>query len=99
MPKYKNNKITEGLSGTFGKQFVFKHYPKGTVISKYPDMSKVKPSAKQLKAKSRFQEAVFYAKGILADPERKKMYNQLVPEGKTVYHYAIAEYMAKHKSS
>ena len=62
-------------------------------------MSKVKPSAKQLEAKSKFKMAVHYAQQILADPELKASYEQLVKEGQTVYRYAIAEYMQKHKNS
>lgn len=98
MARYKKGNIMDGLSGTLGKQIVFKQYANGTVVSKYPDMSRVKPSAKQLEAKSQFQFAVHYAKYILANPELKEAYSKLVNKGQTVYHYAIAEYMQKQKN-
>ena len=97
MARIKGNHILEGLSGKIGKQLVYKHYANGTVVSKMPDMSKVKPSAKQLEAKSTFKEAVHYSQQILADPKQKAAYEQLIGEGQTVYRYAIAEYMQKHK--
>lgn len=93
MAKYKQNKITRGLSGAFDKQFVFKTYGDITIISKYPDMSTVKPTKKQMEAKRKFHEAVSYAKAILADPRRKEAYQKLIPPGKSIYHFAIAEYM------
>jgi len=52
MAKYKQNKIIEGLSGVFDKQFVFKSYSHMTIIRKYPDMSKVVPTEKQLRGKA-----------------------------------------------
>ncbi len=35
--------LTHGLKGQIGKQLVFKQYGKKTVVSRYPDMSNVKP--------------------------------------------------------
>jgi hypothetical protein len=43
-----NNIIISGTSGQIGKQLVIKQYSFGTVVSKYPDMTNVKPSKKQL---------------------------------------------------
>jgi hypothetical protein len=55
----------------------------------------VKPSKKQLKEKSRFSDAVFFAKSILADPKKKAAYTKKSKKGQTAYHAAIAEYMRK----
>ena len=49
MARIHSNIITQGLSGQIGQQVVFKRYGKKTVVSRYPDMSKVKPSKKQKK--------------------------------------------------
>ncbi len=97
MARYKGNNILEGLSGSLGKQIVFKQYATGAVVSKMPDMSKVKPSAKQLEAKSKFSEAVNYARKILANPELKAAYQKKLRKGQTVYNFAIAEYMQQYK--
>jgi hypothetical protein len=87
------NAITDGLSGGIAKQLVFKQYAKGTVITRYPDMSNVKPSKAQKFRRNRFAEAVRYAQGILADDKKKAAYQSKIGKGKSVYHAAIKEYM------
>jgi hypothetical protein len=84
-----NNIIISGTSGQIGKQLVIKQYSFGTVVSKYPDMTNVKPSKKQLKEKGRFAKAVAFAQGIINDPKQKMEWQQKTPEGKKVYHAAI----------
>jgi hypothetical protein len=42
-----NNFITEGLSGKLGKALVFKKYKDKTVVSKYPNMKNIVPTAIQ----------------------------------------------------
>jgi hypothetical protein len=88
-----NNLLLRGVSGKIGN-VVLKHTSHGDFISKYPDMSGVVPSANQKTQRSRFQCAVDYAKKILADPERKGEYLKKLRPGRTVYHTAIAEYLA-----
>lgn len=88
-----NNPLLKHAHGRLGKFVVFKTYAYGTVISNYPDMSNVKPSKKQLAEKSRFGDAVRYAKAILADPEKKAAYQATLEPGKSVYHAAIREFM------
>jgi hypothetical protein len=85
--------LTHGLRGQIGKQLVFKQYGKKTVVTKYPDMSNVKPSSKQKKMRWSFQKAVAYAQAINNDPVKKALYAKKVKKGQTVYHYAIKEFM------
>ena len=93
-----DNLITAGMSGGLGGQVIFKNYRKRgkIVVSKKPDMSRVKPSENQLKEKSRFAEAIRFAQGIISDPAKKAAYK--VKEGDTVYNTAIKDYMRKNKS-
>jgi hypothetical protein len=56
------------LSGQLGKQLVFKQYGDKTVVTQYPDMSRIKPSALQKQKRSIFKDAVAYAKNITHDP-------------------------------
>ena len=86
------NILLQKLSGHLGKQIVFKQYGDKTVVSKYPDMSKRKLSAKQLRVNAIMQEANSEAKRILADEElrnaaqvqlnvtRNKLYTALIKE-------------------
>lgn len=91
----KDNILTHNLSGRIAKQLIFKKYGDKTVVSKFPDMSKVVQSENQLLTCSRFQKAVAYAKSIINDPEKKAAYQANLKKGKTVYLAAIAEFMSK----
>jgi hypothetical protein len=93
MARVGNNDITQHLSGKFGNQIVFKTYKYGTVMSRYPDMSGVKLSAKQKKSNALFAQAVAYAKSVIADPVKRKKYEAKLSPGKTVYNAALSDFM------
>ena len=78
---------------------VVKQYPGDrTIITSYPDMSRVKPSEAQLIAKSNFARAVAHAKETTGDPEKKSVADvRLAKRRGTLYHALIAEYMTKIK--
>jgi hypothetical protein len=85
----------KGLRGQIGKELVFKKYGKKTIVTRYPDMSKVKPSTLQKKGRKRFAEAVAYARTILHTPRLKAAYQKKVRKGQDVYHYALQEFLKK----
>ena len=89
--------LLRNVRGQIGKQFVVKQYGKKTVITKYPDMSNVKPSKAQKANQKVFAKAVAYAQGILHDPVKKKAYASKLKKGASVYHAAIKEFHAKNK--
>ena len=91
-----NHALLQQLSGALGKQLVFKKYGDKTVISKFPDMSGVKPGRRQLPGQKRFAPAVAYAKAINRNPLQKAVYSKKVKKGQSVYHYALKEYFDKH---
>lgn len=88
------NPLFVGLRGSIGKQLVFKQYAQCTVVTKYPDMSKVIRTPLQKKKNVVFAEAVKYARGILKDPEKYKEYKQTLQPGERVYNQAIKAYLA-----
>lgn len=92
----KNNIVTETLSGKIGN-IIFKNYGNKTVISKYPNMSEVVKSEKQLKNQLQFKAAQAYAKNLLSDPEKKLAFMKTLPKGKIAYHAAISKYLKEHK--
>lgn len=96
MARSDNNALLAGFSGAIGKQFVVKQYNGKTVITAYPDMSRVKPSANQQMRRNVFAEAVAYAQAINNNPAKKAAYQKKLMKGQTVYRAAIAEYMRKH---
>lgn len=89
------NSLTDGMTGAFGKEMVFRNRGGKTFVSKYPDMSKVVPSESQMEYKLLFREAVRYAQSIVHDPKKKAAYK--VKKGETVYNTAISDYMQKHQ--
>jgi hypothetical protein len=95
MARTSGNPILHGLSGAIGKQVVCKVYGTQTIISKYPDMSGIRPSAEQRKKRDLFKKAVVYAQGVIHDPAKKKKYAARISKGKSVYHAALQEFIKK----
>ena len=46
------------ISGAIGRKIVVKHYKNNIVVTKFPDMTNIKPSLHQHKCRSLFREAV-----------------------------------------
>lgn len=63
--------IAQSLSGLIGKELVFKQYGDKTIISSTPDMSGIKPSKAQKKERSKFKEAMAWAKVQMQNPDTK----------------------------
>jgi hypothetical protein len=91
MARATRNLLTADLRGAIGKQVVFRVRNGKTFASKYPDMSGVKPSKKQLKEKGRFAKAVAFAQSIISDPAKKAAYK--VKKGQSVFNAAVSDYM------
>lgn len=81
----------EGYRGAILKQIVFKQYNDKTIVTKYPDMTAIVPTEKQQRKRSRFADAVVYAKEIIADPVKKA--NFPVSGARNVYQAAIKHYL------
>jgi hypothetical protein len=79
MPKINLNAALESLTGTLDG-VVFKHYRKdkrGLVLSRKPDMSKVKPSPAQLARRKLMRQAGEFHRQVLADPKLLKKYEAI----------------------
>jgi hypothetical protein len=81
----------KGPQGTIAKQIVIKQYEDKTVVTKYPDMTSIIPSAPQKENRNKFAEATAYAKGIIADPVKKANFS--VGKARNVYQAAIRLYL------
>ena len=93
MARVSKNVLTTELHGAIGKQIVFRVINGKSFASKYPDMSRVKPSRKQLVEKGRFAKAVAFAQSILKDPAKKAAYK--VKKGQSVFNAAVSDYMKR----
>jgi len=90
----KYNKVTTGISGRLGKDLVSKIINGKTFHTKYPDRSQVKYTKEQAKLKVIFKDAAQFAGDIVNDPVKKVSYK--IKKGHSVYHAALADYMALH---
>jgi hypothetical protein len=72
---------------------VIKQYGDKTVVSKYPDMSNIVPSESQLKKRSRFADAVAYAKTINNNPIFRADFIKRTGGVRSVYQSALKEFL------
>jgi len=95
MARVNKQSILNDVRGAIGKQFVVKQYAHGTVLSAYPDMSRVKHSKLQKMKQGIFAAAVAYAQSIVRDPAKKKAFARKLKKNERVYNAAIKEYLKK----
>ena len=91
MAKVKQNILIEGLSGTLGKDLVFRQMRDGrTIVSTKPDFSNRVFSAGQLTHQSRFQQAAAYARHAA---KTNPIYAKLAKgTTKTAYNIALSDW-------
>ena len=83
-----------GLSGSLGKQVVFRRVGNKTFVSAYPDFSSRKLSAKQKRTNQLMREANQQAKAIIADPKRRNAAQvRLNVPGNKLYFSLVGEYL------
>jgi hypothetical protein len=95
MARANDSLILRGVQGQIGKEIVVKKYGNKTVLSKYPDMTNIKPTKLQKKQRNNFADAVAYAQSINNDPVKKAEYKSKAKRGQSVYQYALKEYLKK----
>jgi hypothetical protein len=96
MAHVKNSPLLEGVSGTIA-ELVIKKYGNNTVITRKPDMSRVKRTALQQYYQKVFKEAVIYARAARRDPRKKAAFEKILKPGQDIYHAALSHYLRKAK--
>ena len=76
-------------------EIVIKKYGDKTVVSKYPDMSNIVPSGSQKAKRSRFADAVAYAKTINNSDILRNDFLKRVGNVKSVYQSALREFLQR----
>lgn len=97
MARVKKNSVLAALQGTIGKELVVKQYADKVVITKYPDMSKVKRSERQKAQMEKMKAANAYARSVLINPELKALYESNLQLGESIYRKALKDYFVKCK--
>lgn len=92
MARLPKNSLLGCLKGALGKELVFKQYKDKVVISKYPDMTKLKPSERQVVQRAKMKAAVAYAQKVMRDPVLRTAVERNLQPGESVYHKAKKEY-------
>jgi hypothetical protein len=95
MARLKRNSLLNALQGTIGKEIVFKQYADKVVVSKFPDMSKVKTTKRQRQQRDLLKEANAYASAIKRDPKLRAKYEKKLKPGESVFHKAKKEFFEK----
>jgi thiol:disulfide interchange protein len=91
MAESKNNVVTHGMSGKIDL-LVFRQKNGKTFVSKSPKEKKGNLSTAQQQVQQKFQQAVIYAKTVLADASAKTAYEEKADIGQTAYNVAIADF-------
>ena len=88
--------IFKGFSGNINRQLLFRQSGGKTVVSKFPDRSKVIYSERQKREQRRFADAVSFARVVIADKGLKQVYSikAAVLGFRSAWNVAIAEFMS-----
>jgi hypothetical protein len=90
----KENLATKGFSGRLGDEFVYRQINNRTFFAKRPK-KRTKITANMEAAQGRFQQAVYFAKTMMIDPDLRAYYAARYQEaGRTnAYQAAITDFM------
>jgi hypothetical protein len=92
---HSNNGVIAGkLSGTLGKELVFRDWAGKTVVAKSPKKRKGEATPKVAKTRSRFLVASRYAKAVLKDESRVTAYKSALRLRQNVYSRALEDFMS-----
>lgn len=88
--------IFKGFSGNINRQLLFRQCGGKTIVSKFPDRSRVIYSEKQKQERRRFADAVSFARIMIADEGLKQVYSlkALSLGFRSAWNVAIAEFMS-----
>jgi len=87
--------IFQGFSGSVNNLLVFKQVCGKTIVTVFPDRSKIIFSERQKQAQKRFSDAVYFARTIIGNANLKKIYalKASLHNFRSAWNAAIAEYM------
>ena len=93
MPRVRFRPLVEEIHGTL-YDVVFKRSPKGNmIVTKRPDMSRVKWSQTQKEQRQRLAKASAYARAAMADPDVRAIYEErAATKNKRAYYVALSDY-------
>lgn len=96
MASSNNSIITGKLTGTIGKELVFREWKGKTIVAKAPKKRKGEPTPAQAETQERFFMATRYAKAIAAnaDPDLAAAYTAALRPRQNLYSRALEDFMS-----
>lgn len=92
MAKVKLNPVLEQIRGKVG-DLVFKRYGEEMVVGRKPDHTGIQPTEAQLEHQERFRQAVLYGRLVMADPQKKALYEKASRAlGKPLFSLTVADF-------
>jgi hypothetical protein len=99
MARLVTNPLFSGLSGTIGKQLVFRQYGDKTIVSLYPDMPKRKPTKAQLIGQNRIKEVNAYAKSVMRDAKLRKQFEKDLKPGESLFNKVRKDFWERYRKA
>ncbi|HEY4787282.1 MAG TPA: hypothetical protein VIH57_14585 [Bacteroidales bacterium] len=93
MARLGKNVVTTRLRGKVGDLLVFRMKGNKTYVSTAPEDKERVPSVAQKAQTKRFQEAIIYGKGVIADPTLKNAYQLSANGNQTAFNVAVADFL------
>lgn len=93
MAKVRLNPVVQQVRGRVG-DLVFRRHHNQTVVGQKADLAGREPTPSQAAQRERFRQATVYAKSVLADPERKVVYQTVAQTRKLgVFALSVGDYL------
>jgi hypothetical protein len=91
MAEVKLNPVLEQVHGKIG-DLVFRKYQDRTILARKPEVHQPETEA-QIKAREKFSLAALYGKSVMADPEKKALYDAKAKDkGQPVFSLMVADF-------
>ncbi len=86
------NDLIEGSSGRFGKRLIYSQRGRKTVIARRPSRKRNPNTPLQQVVREIFAEGIIYARGVIADPALKSLYQSKVKDNQTAFNLAVSDF-------
>jgi hypothetical protein len=95
MARIRKHSFFGALSGSIGKEIVLKQYGDKMVVSKFPDMDKIKPSERQKIQRNKMKDAQAHWIEVKRNPRLRDAYEKSLLPGEKLYRKVIRDFMRK----
>ena len=86
------NDLIEGSSGRFGKRLIYSQRGRKTVITRRSSRKRNPNTPQQQVVREAFAEGIIYARGVIADPALKSLYQAKVKDNQTAFNLAVSDF-------